>query len=61
MRFTTGGPAMNMCEVPRTITVRWDETARAAAIPATEPSTSETTGTVSRLRMTEPQAGFAGT
>jgi hypothetical protein len=43
--LTTGGPATKSCEMSRTITEKWPNTALAAPMPTTLPSSRLTTGT----------------
>ena len=58
---TTGGPATNICAVPRTITEKWEAATRAAPSPATGPSAAATTGTAERFATTSSQPGTNGT
>jgi hypothetical protein len=58
---TTGGPATNSCDVPRTITEKCEATTRAAPSPATGPSAAATTGTRARLAIASSMPGMKGT
>ncbi len=58
---TTGGPATNSCEVPRTITEKCEATTRAAPRPATGPSAAVATGTRARLAIASSMPGMNGT
>ena len=58
---TTGGPATNSCEVPRTMTEKCEATTRTAPSPATGPSAAATTGTIARLPTTRSKPGSGGT
>ena len=59
-RATTGGPAANTCDTPRTITEKWLAATCAAGKPATEPSAIETTGISPIIAVATSNAGLAG-
>ena len=58
---TTGGPATNSWALSRTITLKWEQTTRAAPSPAHGPSAAAATGTLARFATTSSKPGSGGT
>ncbi len=60
-RSTTGGPATNTCETPRTMSEKCACATRAAPSPAVGPSAAATTGTSDIIATIRSQPGLPGT